>query len=391
MSEIKISIFREDLYDNYAYIGAQLCLPATSAEIQDALERARIDVDHPDFKVLDYELNQGYLNELLPQKVSLDELNYLAQRLCGMNNFEKAAYEGVVKMEQELDIIKLINLTYNLDNCQVVFEANNDQQLGRFYVENDFIDELTTVSDEVLQYIDYEKVGRSRREAEKGVFISNGYVVRDQSDIRIIYDGTNIPKHGEETGYIFELYLIKSCYEPEKAEGVWLKLPAAESEIAIALSNLDASIEECIFTHCKSNMSCFNDMFSENEDIEMLNTLSNAISKIIDNNMSAKYKAVLQYEDCTDLGLAIDITQNLDCYSFYPFLSSPEDYGRQLLIDSLKFSLDDVILNHIDLRGYGEDMMKADGVQATDYGLICRNEKEFVFQFCQKLVEQQMI
>lgn len=94
MSEMKISIFRDDLYDNPTYIGAHLCLPATISEIQDAIEKARITDEHPDFMVMDYECEQDFLNELLPKKASLDELDYLARRLSGMNDFEKAAYEG---------------------------------------------------------------------------------------------------------------------------------------------------------------------------------------------------------------------------------------------------------------------------------------------------------
>lgn len=390
MSEIKISIFRDDLYSNPAYVGAHLCLPATSSEIQDAMEKARVTHEHPNFIVMDYECKQDYLNELLPKKASLDELNYLARRLSNMNDFEKAAYEGVVKMEKDPDLVKLINLTYNLDNCNVVFEAHNDEQLGKFYVENDFIEELINVPDEALRYIDYEKVGRIRREAENGVFTKNGYVVQTEPEMQIVYDGTNIPKPDEDTGYVFELYLIKACYEPEKAEGVWLKLPATEPEIASVLSKLGASLDECVFTHCKSNMSCFTDVFSENEDIEMLNILSNAISKIISGNMGAKYKAALQYENCTDLDFAVDIANNLDCYNFYPDLSSPEDYGRQALLEASKLQADDIAFKHLDFRRYGEAKMEANGVKSTDYGLICRNEKEFVFRFYQQPTGQQM-
>lgn len=390
MSEIKISIFRDDLYDNPAYVGAHLCLPATNSEIQDAIEKARINNEHPDFIVMDYECEQNFLDELLPKKASLDELNYLARRLSGMNNFEIAVYEGVVKMEKNPDLPKLINLTYNLDDCNVVFEAHNDKQLGKFYVENDFIEELIDVPDEALRYIDYEKVGRIRREAENGIFTKNGYVVQTEPELQIVYDGTNIPKPDEDSGYVFELYLIKACYEPEKAEGVWLKLPATEPEIASVLSKLGASLDECVFTHCKSSMSCFTDVFSENEDIEMLNTLSKAISKIISSNMGAKYKAALQYENCTDLDFAVDIANNLDCYNFYPDLSSPKDYGRQVLLEASKLQADDMAFKHLDFSGYGEAKMEADGIKSTDYGLICRNEKEFMFHFYQQPAGQQM-
>ena len=385
MSEIKITILRDDLCRNPTYIGAHLCLPAANAEIKDALERARIDNEHPVFSVVDYACAQDYLNGLLPKKASLYELDYLARRIEGMDDFEKAAFEGVVKMEQEPDIVKLINLTYNLADCHVVFEADNDEQLGKFYVDNDFIDELITVPDEVLKYIDYEKVGRIRREAEKGVFTSNGYVVQSESNMEIVYDGTNILRPDDESGYVFKLFLIEGCYEPEKAKGIWLKLPASEDEIASALLELGAvSLDDCVFTHYQSIMPCFEGVFSDSEDIDMLNTLSNSISKILDNNMGAKYKAALQYEYCTDLDYAIDIAQNLDCYNFYPELSSPTDYGQQALLEASKFSTDDIAFKLLDFSRYGEAKMKENGVQSTDYGLICRNGKEFVYEFCQK-------
>jgi hypothetical protein len=131
-------------------------------------------------------------------------------------------------------------------------------------------------------------------------------------------------------------------------------------------------------------MPCFDGVFSESEDIEMLNTLSSAISKILDSNMGAKYKAALQYEYCTDLDFAIDIAQNLDCYNFYPELSSPEDYGRQALLKASKLPPDDMAFKLMDFGRYGEVKMKEDGVQSTDYGLICRNGKEFVYEFCQR-------
>ncbi len=391
MNEIKITVLRDDLCDNSSYIGAHLCLPATNAEIQDALEKARIDDEHPDFMVVDYACGQDYLNELLPKKASLYELDYLARRLASMDDFEKVAFEGVVKMEGAPDLVKLINLTYNLADCNVAFAVYNDKQLGKFYVDNEFITELEKVPEKVLQYLDYEKVGRIHREAEKGVFTKTGYVVQSEPDIKVVYDSTNIPKPDDDSGYVFKLYLIEGCFEPEKAKGVWLKLPASEAEIVSALAEIGvASLFDCVFTHCESSMPCFEDVFSESEDIEMLNILSNAISKIIDSNMGTKYKAALQYEYCTDLDLAIDIAQNLDCYSFYSSLCSPEDYGRQALLKASGLPPDDIAFKFLDFRQYGEAKMKEHGVKFTDYGLICRNEKEFVFEFCTRPQGQQM-
>jgi hypothetical protein len=58
----------------------------------------------------------------------------------------------------------------------VAFEAGNDEELGRFYVENGFITELEGVPGKALEYIDYKKVGQNQREDENSVFTKNGYV-----------------------------------------------------------------------------------------------------------------------------------------------------------------------------------------------------------------------
>ncbi len=366
MSEIKMSIFRDDQDYNPTYFGAQLSLPATITEIQDAFEKARISHEYHGFSVKDYDCKQNYLSELLPQKVSIFMLNHFAKRLSKMDEHEKAAFEGVVKVEKEPELARLINLTYNLSECNVAFG----------------VPELEEVPEKVLEYIDYEKVGRIFGEAEKGIFTKSGYVVQSEKDIEIVYDGTNIPELDDDQGCVFKLCLKKGCFEPEKEKGVWLILPATESKIESALLELDAnSLDDCIFTFCKSSIPPLDDTFSATEDIEKLNTLSNAITKIINNNMVVNYKAALQFEDCSDLNFAIDIAQNLNCYDFYPSLCSPDDYGRQALLESSELSHDDMAFKFINFRRYGEEKMIADGVLSTDYGLIKLNENEFVFEF----------
>ena len=70
-----------------------------------------------------------------------------------LNDFESVCFESVVQMEKEPpDPERLINLTYNLDDCQIA-EARNDAELGRFYAENDFVEFLDDVSEKVFALI----------------------------------------------------------------------------------------------------------------------------------------------------------------------------------------------------------------------------------------------
>ncbi|HVJ49532.1 hypothetical protein [Desulfitobacterium sp.] len=75
-----------------------------------------------------------------------------------------------------------------------------------------------------------------------------------------------------------------------------------------------------------------NNNFSFSEDIDKISTLSDRIRELENQGMLSKYKAVLEFADCTDIDHALDLTQNLECYDFYPDFSSPEDYGKLALL-----------------------------------------------------------
>lgn len=74
------------------------------------------------------------------------------------------------KNEGQISIHTLLQLAHNADCCHVVGEARNDSQLGRFYAENDFFEELSDLPDKVFDLLDFDRIGREQRQAEGGVF-----------------------------------------------------------------------------------------------------------------------------------------------------------------------------------------------------------------------------
>ena len=95
----------------------------------------------------------------------------------------------------------------------------------------------------------------------------------------------------------------------------------------------------------------------------------------------SKFKAALEYEECINLDLAADISQNLDCYDFYFSLTSPEEYGRALITGSGYMNSLEPVLCCFDFEEYGRDQIAAGGAVTTEYGMIARNEKEFCFDY----------
>ena len=95
--------------------------------------------------------------------------------------------------------------------------------------------------------------------------------------------------------------------------------------------------------------------------------------------------------DCTDIDLALDITQNMDCFDFYPELSSPEDYARQEFLKRYHIPEDDPMLKHIHFSRCDSDLMKEANICATPYGIIRLGNREMTLEYSSPALGQQML
>lgn len=141
-------------------------------------------------EVSDY-YGRDYLAGRLPEDVDLTELNLLANKLADLRALQETAFEGLVRMDldkgtTELPLCRLIDLANSADCCHVAPGVGNDEQLGHFYMDNDFPVIPPGLPEEVYDILDYEAVGRKARMEEGGVFTSEGYVVQ-HTDLDVSY------------------------------------------------------------------------------------------------------------------------------------------------------------------------------------------------------------
>jgi hypothetical protein len=386
------TIYRDDLLYVASYNGTYLRLPANADGIQDAMERARIGEGQHNHvgNIVD---NSGEEFEYIPYDPPLAELNFFAQRLSKMTDNDLLLFRACVKMEDSPpDMQRLINLTYNLQECVIASAVGNDEALGKFLVENDMVDSLMDVPDEVLEYLDYGKVGKTRREDESGVFISGVYVAKPSDEFREVYDGKHLPEQPAESFGVFRLMLQKGSMEPEKETNAWLALPAKQEDINAVLRELKAAnLNDCVIVRSESTVPHFENQFTPGADIDEIIVLADRISQLKDKGQLPQYKAALDFTDCTDLDLAVDLTANLNCYDFFPEVYSAEDYGRQLFIERYYVQPDNPDLKLIQLDRYGFEKMKVDGAVNTDYGFVRRNEFPFIQEYIKADPTQQQL
>ena len=132
-----------------------------------------------------------YLKEHMPEDMDLTELNLLAKKLASFEPVREAAFEGLVRMDldkgtMELPLCRLIDPANSADCCHVAPGVGNDEQLGHFYVDNDFPVIPPGLPEEVYEVLDYAAIGRKARMEEGGVFTSEGYVVQ-HTDLDVSY------------------------------------------------------------------------------------------------------------------------------------------------------------------------------------------------------------
>lgn len=390
-----VTLMRSDLYDSPAYTGAYLTLPAHTGEIRDALQRARVTDGQP-YQIVECFNMQGEELDFIPDKPSLAELNFLAHRVSSLNEYDRIAFAGSIKKDERCPTMQeLINLTYDLEDVHII-QAANDGELGKFYIDNDFVDAVSKLppetQEEIIALLDFEKIGRMYREAEKGMYVDGKYVV-DLRSQRQIYDGVNLLEQLLMQEGIFELMVCDSTFYPDGIdECTLLWLPAAPDEIKRVLAEQNVkSLSDCMVFTNKSSIPQLNGVFGEYEDIEKIKLLAERIDELRCRGQEPKYKAALELMDCTDIDLAMDITQNLERFDFYPELSSPEEYAKQEFYKKYHIPLNDPAAQLIQFHASASVFVDQDHARLTPYGIIRTNGKPMVMEYSIKQPGQQMI
>ena len=134
----------------------ELDLPATDYEMLDMIERLHLkEHELPYLEILEFN-EFDYLAEHIQEQPDIYQFNALARKMAEFTGTqEMAAFEGLVGKEIQRGTVpivlsRLIDFAYSTDCCHVAEDAMTDFQLGKFLVENDFIEEANDLPDSAL-------------------------------------------------------------------------------------------------------------------------------------------------------------------------------------------------------------------------------------------------
>ena len=292
--------------------------------------------------------------------------------------------------ERELAVLKMdsntakeaVNLLLSLPDYEVICPAGSYEQLGESYLRYE------AGRPDLIPYANLEQIGWNYEDSHLGIFIGDCFVVLPRQELRQFYDGTNLDQL-PDTDWSLRLKLAS----PAVPEGVWLCLPDSTideegrmDEIRLALRELKVkTVQECRLLEVRCSLAELSVGLDEYQDLADLIYDGNDLGYVLQEqgqgepHFLEKFRAALEYEQCHELKLALDIASNLNCYDYCP-ASDVERFGEEVLQKQGETVFRDPVLQGgIDLKAYGEAQLEQQGylLNTAETGYIRRNGQEF--------------
>ena len=362
--------------EEQSHVCASIELPAMPCELRDALERARIpNGGEMTLEVTDFTQDLMILASPIGVQTckvpDLFLLNGLAENCLRMDSAELCAFKGMIQMELEKGgrinpIPRLYNLASSVDCCHVVPEAVDDASLGRFYVDGGFLPEYDDVPEQVLDSLNYAKIGREAREAEGGVFVAgSGYVVQHDEIVDAARDF--VP---QEPDYAVLLKMRRG------EQTVTLKLPATPQEMDNVLRTVGAENWQDVTFHCADcKVPDLAKAITESGNIEQACRIARTLESLTDRQTTV-YKALLKVQSFSNLDEAMEMTRHLDEYILSPEFASAEDVGLSCLQTVMGEEEAAQVLPYVNLTRYGLSMIQRFRYSMMPYGTMERRDGE---------------
>ena len=363
-------VFEVELINGNYYAG--LNLPATDYELLDALDRLRMQPqDTPEWELTYYE-GFSELAGIIERAGDIYEINALAKVMAEHDYMQEASFEALIKNEIDkqygvIPLSTIYDLATSVDGCHTV-NLRTDEQLGRFYVENDFLPELNDVPDKVLEMLDYAKIGRQMRQEEGGVF-AGGYYITQTDELKKSFDDLDLSLQKPDYSVLLEISIMN---EPKKT--MCIKLPVSKQELSEIKESLKTENECDIVCRCADcRIPELADTITQLEEISLINQAAIQIAEISDDYLQ-QYKAWID-------AVGADVTfplpspeEVVESHYFFREITEPSDFAKSELGFYLEPETLELLLPHVNLHTYGEALMENQGAKLTPYGLIERTD-----------------
>lgn len=301
------------------------------------------------------------LKRLQETEVNVDELDYLAKRLESFDRYELAQFQGTAVSQGFDNMTDFINLTFCCQGVTVVQDFTDLEDIGRKHCLN-LHGGLTT---DELQSLNFQEIALSLLHNEDGIITPYGVVYDNGMELELIYDGLHFPDYRYSSDTLLSVAIIDS----DTKDITWLYLPTENCLIERALLRVGIQSDYVRLQYIDSELPDLLTELLEEANFYKINKLCIGYQEL-DQGLREKLAAVLQMVKPIDLSQAQKLLDQLDLFNFIPGISSPEEYGRQMIRESGRFQYDDDLDGFYDFKKYGEQRIADEYGQFTPNGYI---------------------
>ena len=374
-------VFRADLMHMASAVDeaiAELTLPAMPYALRDAMERARLDDGEPMYIDLTDYTDFPFLEPYLEDANDLYALNALAEKLATLGPWQVDAFEGLLLMEggkpEPATHPQIYDLAASAGECQVLYEARSDEELGRFYVDNGFVPETEDLPEALYALLDYAKIGEKMREGEGGVFLryGSGYVTQ-VGELKEEFKTLELAPKAPDYSVLLEVAV------PDTNRKEMLALPCGRDGLDSMLDRLEVSGWSKLTWRCADcRVPDLRDAFSMTDNILYANSAARQLAELSDEDV-IKLKGLVKVLPVGALEDAVPLMDHLEEYGMMD-RRSPEELAQYILEDSLGEGDLALLLPHLDCESYTKAVIQQSGAELTPYGVLYRSDGQAVIR-----------
>ncbi|MBS6219521.1 MAG: hypothetical protein KH900_03635 [[Clostridium] symbiosum] len=275
-------------------------------------------------------------------------------------------------MEQPKTLKSLINISFNLDQYELLTDICDSGEIARELLSRD---KGIHIPMEIADMLDYSRIKDAYFTHHQGEFCPSGLVLKkDSAVIEEIYQDDRQP--GFEKDCLFLVHL----YSKENGTNVQIAMPAPQERLDHARAVLQTEdINQCQIWEEGGVQGDLWNYLPIGETLERINQAAFFLKEsILDgNDQITLLKAALEAEGPRDMDSVIKIIRDLDQYELCVLdPENPDEFVQQLLFNSDYYEIDNFIIQFVDMEKLIKALLeREEAVETENYFVLCKEWK----------------
>ncbi len=281
---------------------------------------------------------------------NLDEVNYLAERMAGLNRLELQSFYAVLSVDKSLSMTGIINQVCNMESVTLIEDISNLEKVGaRHYMT---LHDCMLEGTESVVKAKYKKIGKQLLESGRGIATAYGLIFRNNEIERTIeYNGKTFPQ-------FYKGDAVMSVGLKYNGNEDFVYFPCEELSFSIkkALQRLGApSVDVCeksveiIEISNGEVLKLFED-FALNDDLYEVNELMEKF----DEGEDEKLLAVVKYANDASIETVNILLDNLQKFEYIPDVEDVREVGQCVMNAVRGYTSPKEMEPFLDYGGYGQ-------------------------------------